>query len=240
MRGKVRCPAAARWTRTMQLNRRYQSAPGGLVRQARREIRWGFRGSKDSTRGNAGILRIQSPRPIPPVSSAFARFASFAVKGLWWLGLWVAVLLAGTGCEYRVPEVAKLPVRIEIENPGHLRVAVINPSKRALAPSELGPFQRAGSRWDYTVQFTDTTGVGVQFREVQATVRSLAGVATTRTIPLASRVEAEGTTPIYIDATLSTSNPEEPGNLTGVQELVFLGQDDRGAPVRLIVRVPLE
>lgn len=159
---------------------------------------------------------------------------------VWWLGLWVAVLLAGAGCEYRAPEVAKLPVRIEIENPGHLRVAVSNPSKRALAPQELGTFQRAGWRWDYAVQFTDTAGVGVEFREVQATVRSLAGVAATRTIPLASRVEPHGTTPISIHATLSTSNPEAPENLSGVEELVFLGADDRGAPVRVIVRVPLE
>jgi hypothetical protein len=53
-------------------------------------------------------------------------------------------------------------------------------------------------------------------------------------------VESGGTTPIFIDATLSTSNPEEPGNLTGVEELVFLGQDDQGASVRVVVRVPLE
>jgi hypothetical protein len=53
-------------------------------------------------------------------------------------------------------------------------------------------------------------------------------------------VEPRGTTPIAIDAYLSTSNPENPGNLTGVQELVFLAQDDSGRPVRIIVRVPLE
>jgi hypothetical protein len=57
---------------------------------------------------------------------------------------------------------------------------------------------------------------------------------------LASRVEPQGTTPIVVDANLSTSNPEYPGNLTGIQELVFLGQDDSGRPVRISVRVPLE
>ena len=159
---------------------------------------------------------------------------------LWRLGLSVAVLLAGAGCEYHVREVAKLPLQVEVENPGHLRVVVVEARKRALPAAELPPYQRAGSRWDYTVRFTETSGVGVQFREVQATVRSLTGVRATRTIPLASRVEPGGTTPIFIDATLSTSNPEEPGNLTGVEELVFLGQDDRGAPVRVVVRVPLE
>jgi hypothetical protein len=156
--------------------------------------------------------------------------------------LWLPVvwLLAGASCEYRIREVARLPLRVEVENPGHLRVAVVDTVKRPLAAPEVPPSQRAGSRWDHTVRFTDTGAVGIQFREVQATVRSLTGVATSRAIPLASRVEPAGTTPIAIHAVLSTSNPEEPGNLTGVQELVFLGQDDRGVPVRVIVRVPLE
>jgi len=148
--------------------------------------------------------------------------------------------LVGASCEYRAPDLPKLPAGIQVDGPPHLRVAVVNPSKRPLAPNELPPLTRAGSRWDYSVQFTDTGGVGVQFREVQATVRSLTGITGARTIPLPSRVEPQGTTPIGIDATLSTSNPETPGNLTGVQELVFLGQDDSGRPVRVFVRVPLE
>jgi hypothetical protein len=148
--------------------------------------------------------------------------------------------LAGASCEYRPPELPKLPVGIQVEGPAHLRVVVGNPTKRPLAPNELPPLTTAGSRWDYTVQFTDTGGVGVQFREVQATVRSLTGVSATRTIPLPSRVEPQGTTPIQIDATLATSYPERPGSLTGVQELVFLAQDDSGRPVRITVRVPLE
>ncbi len=156
--------------------------------------------------------------------------------------LWLVMILglAGPGCEYRAPELPKLPVRIEVESPPHLRVAVISLTKRPLAPHELPPLTSAGARWDYSVQFTDTGGVAVQFREVQAAVRSLTGITATRTIPLPSRVEPQGTTPIAIEATLSTSNPERPGSLTGVQELVFLGQDDRGQPVRVFVRVPLE
>lgn len=152
----------------------------------------------------------------------------------------VALLLAGAGCEYHIREVARLPLQVEVENPGHLRVAIVGTSKRPLAAGEMSPYQRAGSRWDYTVRFTDTGGVGVQFQELQATVRSLTGVTAARTIPLASRVEPRGTTPIAIEAFLSTSNPEEPGNLSGVQELIFLGRDDHGQPVRVIVRVPLE
>ncbi len=164
-------------------------------------------------------------------------------RGLWAvvvIALSVPGLLAGAGCEYRPPELPKLPVRIEVESPPHLRVAVANATKRPLAPGELPPSTRAGARWDYSVRFTDTGGLGVQLREVQATVRSLTGISATRTIPLPSRVEPQGTIAIAIDATLSTSNPENPGNLTGIQELVFLGQDDRGLPVRVFVRVPLE
>jgi hypothetical protein len=156
------------------------------------------------------------------------------------LGLTFGWLLVGASCEYRVREVAKLPLQVEVENPGHLRVAVVSAAKRPLTPQELPAFHLAGSRWEYAVRFTDTAGVAVQFREVQATVRSLTGLAAARTLPLASRVEPQGTTSISIDAYLSTSDPEEPGNLTGVQELIFLGQDDHGQPVRVTVRVPLE
>ncbi len=159
--------------------------------------------------------------------------------GTWQLCLTVALLLAGTGCA-PPPEMPKLPLRIEVENPGHLQVAVVNPSKRGLTAAELPPLTRAGSHWDYTVRFTETAGVGVQFREVEAIVRSLTGIIKVLTISLASRVEPYGMTPISIDAVLTTSNPDEPGNLTGVQELIFFGQDDQGLPVRVIVRVPLE
>jgi hypothetical protein len=82
--------------------------------------------------------------------------------------------------------------------------------------------------------------VGVQLLMVEATVRSLTGITSTTVTRLPSRVEPQGTTPIQIHAVLSSSNPEEPGNVTGVQELTFLGSDDRGDPVRVIVRVPLE
>ena len=156
--------------------------------------------------------------------------------------LWLVVMLGlvSASCEYRPPEMPKLPIGIQVESPPHLRVTVVNPTKRLLAPNELPPLTRAGSRWDYSVQFTDIGGVGVQFREVQTTVRSLTGNSATRTTALPSRVEPQGTIPILIDANLATSDPERPGSLTGVQELVFLGQDDRGQPVRVFVRVPLE
>ena len=94
--------------------------------------------------------------------------------------------------------------------------------------------------WEHSVRFSDTIGVGAQLREVQATVRSLPGFTTTRTIPLGTRVEPGGMTPIRIEASLVTSNPDDPGNLQGIEEAIFSGQDDRGQPVRVVVRIPLE
>lgn len=154
--------------------------------------------------------------------------------------LLVVGLLGGASCASRPPEVAKLPLTIQVENPGHLRVAVVGAAKRPLAAAELRPFERAGSRWDYSVQFTDTAGVGVQFMLVEATVRSLTGITATTVTRLPSRVEPMGTTPIQIHAVLSSSNPDDPGNVTGVEELTFLGVEDGGRSVRVIVRVPLE
>jgi len=134
---------------------------------------------------------------------------------------------------------ATLPVRTEVEGPPYLRVVVTDWQKRPLTASEMSPMERAGFRWDYLVQITDTGGMTTQFREVTATVRSLTGFRSTRTFPLESRVDPHGTTPITITARLSTGNPDEPGNLTGVEELSFLGRDDDFKLVQLVVRVPL-
>ncbi len=153
-----------------------------------------------------------------------------------------AALLAGflaAGCAYVPPEGPKLPLQVQVENPGHLTVAVVNTVKRPIPLGELRPFERAGFRWDFQVLLTDTAGIGVQFRELHVTVKSLSEVTAERVIPLPSRVEPRGTTPIAVAGTLTTSNPDEAENLTGVEELIFLGQDDQGVPVRLIVRVPL-
>jgi len=148
-----------------------------------------------------------------------------------------AVLVAS--CSYPLPDVATLPVRTEVEGPAYLRVVVTDWQKRPLTAGEMSPMERAGFRWDYTVQITDTGGMTTQFREVTATVKSLTGFRSTRTFPLESRVDPRGTTPITINARLSTSNPDEPGNLTGVEELTFLGRDDDFKLIQLVVRVPL-
>ncbi len=142
-------------------------------------------------------------------------------------------------CSYPPPEVATLPVQTEVEGPPYLRVVVTDWQKRPLTAGEMSPMERAGYRWDYTVRITDTGGTTVQFREVTASVTSLTGFRSTQTIPLESRVDPHGTVPITIHARLSTSNPDEPGNLTGVEELTFLGRDDEFKLIQLVVRVPL-
>jgi len=155
-------------------------------------------------------------------------------------GLAVVSLLVGVSCAPPIRPMAKLPLQVEVETPGFLQVAVVDTVKRPLAAGELPEFHHAGVRWSYTVRFSNTGQEGVRLLEVQATVRSLTGVVSQRTFPLPSRVEAGGTTPIAIEAVLSTSNPKERGNLTGVQELAFQGRDDAGQALQVVVRVPLE
>ncbi len=154
-------------------------------------------------------------------------------------GLLAAALVLAAGCQYAPPPLPRLPIQVEVENSGPLRVAVVDTVKRPVPAVELSGFLKAGVRWTYTVQFANTGSVGIRLLEVEATVESLSGVTSTRTIPLPSRVEPGGTTPVAIEAVLTTSNPAEPQNLTGVQRLVFLGRDDRGNPLRVTVRVPL-
>jgi len=132
-----------------------------------------------------------------------------------------------------------VPSQVMVQAPDHLRVMVAHMRERPLGDTELAQFERAGIRWDYEVRIMETGGVGVRLEQLQNTARSLSGVQSTETIGLPSRVEPNGTTVIDVRAVLATSNPEEPGNLRGVQELVFRGRDDRGRPVQLTVQVPL-
>jgi hypothetical protein len=129
---------------------------------------------------------------------------------------------------------------LEVRAPSHLRLAVAGMVRRPLEPATLTPPERAGVRWDYEVLITDTGGIGVRLEMLRMTVRSLAGTSVAGVQSLPSRVEPHGTTPITLQASLSSSIPDAPGELVGVHELTFLGTDDRGQPVRIVARVPLE
>ncbi|MFB3819706.1 MAG: hypothetical protein ACE147_18775 [Candidatus Methylomirabilales bacterium] len=151
-----------------------------------------------------------------------------------------ASLFLGACRDYRFEELAPLPPRVEARGPEHLRVEVTDMAKRAVPASELPQFQRAGFRWDYAVRFTETGGVGVRLERLENQLRSQTGVTSTESITLPSRVEPKGSTPITVRAVLTTSDPGQPGNLRGIQTLTFRGRDDRGQPVEVVVRVPLE
>lgn len=154
------------------------------------------------------------------------------------LAMVLPALLVGGCRDYRVEEVAPLPARVEVQGP--LQAQVVDLAKQPLPVSALPQLQRAGVRWDYTLQLTDTSGTGVRLEQLENVVQSRTGVTARETTTLPSRVEPRGTTPIRVRATLSTSDPAQPGNLQGVQTLTFRGQDDQGRPVEVVVRVPLE
>jgi hypothetical protein len=155
-------------------------------------------------------------------------------------GVLILALLVLTGCVRYVPVTPRFPVQVEMEGLGPLTAAVVNTTKRPLTAAELPEYHRAGTRWDYIVRFTNPGRVGVRLAEVLITLRSLSWVETVERVPLPSRVEPGGVTPIAIRAALSTSEPDNPANLTGVQELTFRGWTDDGSPLRIVIRVPLE
>lgn len=159
---------------------------------------------------------------------------------LLWIGLAAAGLVLGGCRDYRFEEIAPLPPRVEVRGPEHLKVEVTDTTKRAVPASELPQFQRAGFRWDYTVRFTETGGVGVRLERLENQLRSQTGVTSTESVTLPSRVEPKGSTPISVRALLTTSDPGQQGNLRGIQTLTFRGQDDRNQPVEVVVRVPLD
>lgn len=157
-----------------------------------------------------------------------------AVRGL------AAGLLALGGCIYPMPRQPLVVPRLQVQAPEHLTVTVAEMRRLPLAASELGPLQRAGVRWEYEVRFAETRGIGVRLELLRMTVRSLSGTAAHRVQSLPSRVEPFGTTPIKVEAFLSSSDLAARGDLSGVQELLFVGTDDRGGAVQVSLRVPLE
>lgn len=161
--------------------------------------------------------------------------------GLLAAGLGLAAGLLGLGgCIYPMPRQPLVVPRLEVQAPEHLTVTVAGMRRRPLAAAELTPLQRAGYHWEYQVRFAETRGVGLRLELLRMTVRSLSGTSAHRVQSLPSRVEPFGTTPISIEAFLSTSDPGAAGDLSGVHELLFAGTDDRGGAVQVSLRVPLE
>lgn len=152
----------------------------------------------------------------------------------------VAGNLLFAGCVHPPRKEPPVPPRLEVQAPAYLSVAVVGMMKRPLAGGELTPPQRAGFRWEYQVVLRSAGAVGLRLEMLRMAVRSLSGITAERVQSLPSRVEPGGSTPISLQAFLSTSNLGDPADLVGTHELNFLGTDDQGRAVRIDVRVPLE
>ncbi len=154
------------------------------------------------------------------------------------IGVAVGTLLLG-GC-VSTPARPQVPPRLEVQAPAHLSIAIQGMTKQPMAEKELTPPQKAGFHWEYEVVVSNAGTVGLRLEMLRMTVKSLSGAASSRVQSLPSRVEAGGSTPITVQAFLSTSDLRDPGDLVGTNELTFLGTDDRGQPLQVLVRVPLE
>lgn len=148
--------------------------------------------------------------------------------------------LSLAGCVHPPRREPPVPPRLEVQAPAYLSLAVVGMTKRPLARGELTPPERAGFHWEYQVVFRNAGAIGLRLEVLRMTVRSLSGITGDRVQSLPSRVEPGGSTPISVQAFLLTSDLGEPRDLVGTHELTFLGTDDRGQPVQVLVRVPLE
>ena len=143
-----------------------------------------------------------------------------------------------TGCAARVTQG---------EAPGvKWRVGELVTSERA---ATMPGYKNDGKAKDYryVVVLEDTRGVGVNFRSVESLTISGPGFrATPRSSPLQARLPPNGQMRIRMSDSVWLVVPQwfegaaRPVNLDAVARKIFVGVDDRGAPVRLEVEFPLE
>ncbi|MBI3988733.1 MAG: hypothetical protein HY347_03860 [candidate division NC10 bacterium] len=128
----------------------------------------------------------------------------------------------------------------EVHGASTLSIEVVKMSKRALQADELPSGTVRGVRWDYTLQFKDVAGVGVEILRLtmKVLVDSKPLTSTERWFPL--RVDVSGRAEAHFSASISTSLPDQPGELKGVHELLLEGRNGRDEEVTLTIRVPLE
>ena len=168
------------------------------------------------------------------ISLSFLRRIALAGIGV----VFGAMLLAG--CVSAPRREAPVPPRLEVQAPAFLSIAIQGMTKQPMTEKELVPPQKAGFHWECEVVFQNAGAVGIRLEMLRMTVRSLSGTTSSRVQSLPSRVEPGGSTPITVQAFLSTSDLGNPADLVGTHELTFLGTDDRGQPLQVLVRVPLE
>jgi len=170
------------------------------------------------------------------VSTGLLRRTVFAGMAV---GIAVSTMPFG-GCAYTPRQESPVPPRLEVQAPAYLSIAIQGVTKQPMTERELTPPQKAGFHWECEVVFQNAGTVGIRLEMLRMTVRSLSGTTSSRVQSLPSRVEPGGSTPISVQAFLSTSDLGNPADLVGTHELVFLGTDDQGRPIRIDVQVPLE
>lgn len=131
------------------------------------------------------------------------------------------------------------PATFEMEGAGPLAIDVVKMGKRPLKAVELSPYGAKGFRWDYTVRFRDTGGIGVTISRLRMVVKSDGKPVSSVEQPFQLRIDPGKEVQAFFHATLSTLT-EEAESLTGVHEVILEGKNDRGSEVRITFRVPLQ
>lgn len=128
----------------------------------------------------------------------------------------------------------------EVHGTSSLSIEVVKMRKRPLRAGELPSGTVRGVRWDYTLRFKDEVGIGVEIVRLTMKVMADSKLLTSaeRWFPL--RVDAGGRADAHFSASISTSLPDQPGELTGVHELLLEGRNGRDEEVTITIRVPLE
>lgn len=131
------------------------------------------------------------------------------------------------------------PATLSVEGAGPLAINVVKMEKRPLKAVELSPYGAKGFRWDYTVRFRDTGGIGVTISRLRMAVKSDAKPISSVEQPFQLRIDPREEAQAFFHATLSTLTGEAE-SLIGVHEVVLEGKSDKGGEVKITLLVPLQ
>lgn len=131
------------------------------------------------------------------------------------------------------------PATLGVEGAGPLAISVVKMEKRPLRTVELSPYGTKGFRWDYTIRFRDTGGIGVTISRLRMAVKSDGKPISSVEQPFQLRIDPGKEAQAFFHATLSTLTGEAE-SLIGVHEVVLEGKNDKGGEVKITLRVPLQ
>lgn len=129
---------------------------------------------------------------------------------------------------------------LEVQGTASVAIEIVAMNKRPLKAGELPSGTVRGVRWEYTLRFKDQAGIGVEIDRLvmKVTADSKPLTSAERWFPL--RVDAGGAAEAYFSASIATSVPDQPGELSGVHELLLEGRNGRDEAVAITIRVPLK